>query len=185
MTLLLHIAVLSLCLGAASDNLLLSSMSGNTAQLVKSNKWFFLLLLLLIVQLQVLMLGDWVAQLITKNQQEVRKWISLGMMFSMAIKMTQELKIKNVMQQKIPFGLNSFLNITLASSIYIFVLGFVLHCLKIDDKTVCATAIPSLFLMMIIGWLAGHFNLHKTIAVVRVLAIFMILTGVIIFLISK
>ncbi len=184
MILPIHIAVLLITLGITADNLLLSKMSINTIAFTKSKKAVLLQLVLFTIQLQVIKYGYWTAALVTSSIKNQDKWLALTMLFSIAVKMIQELKIKEIRHHKTFPDLDDFLNIALASSVYLFVLGFALSLLKIEPLTIYKTVIPCLLFFLSIGWSLKYFNSVKAIQLIKITAIVMIFAGVIIFLIN-
>ncbi|WP_343617148.1 hypothetical protein [Flavobacterium sp.] len=184
MTLSIQIAVLLISLGITADNLLLSKMSVNTIAFTKSKKAVLLLFVLFTIQLQVIKYGYWTAALVTSSIKNQDKWIALTMLFSIAVKMIHEFKIKIIRNHKTFLDLDDFLNIALASSAYLFVLGFALSLLKIEPFSICETVIPCLLFFLSIGWPLKYFNSVKAIHLIKISAIVMIFSGVIIFLIN-
>lgn len=184
MTLSISIAVLLITLGITADNLLLSKMSVNTIAFTKSKKAVLLQLVLFTIQLQVIKYGYWTAALVTSSIKNQDKWLALTMLFSIAVKMIQEFKIKVIRNHKTFPDLDDFLNIALASSVYLFVLGFALSLLKIESLTIYKTVIPCLLFFLLIGWSLKYFNSVKAIQLIKISAIVMIFSGVIIFLIN-
>lgn len=184
MTLSIRIAVLLITLGITADNLLLSKMSVNTIAFTKSKKALMLQAALFTIQLQVIKYGYWTATLVTSSIKNQDKWLALTMLFSIAVKMIQEFKIKVIRNHKTFPDLDDFLNIALASSVYLFVLGFALSLLKIEVFTIYKTVIPCLLFFLSIGWSLQFFNSVKAIQATKITAIVMIFTGVIIFLIN-
>lgn len=184
MTLSISIAVLLITLGITADNLLLSKMSVNTIAFTKSKKAVLLPIVLFTIQLQVIKYGYWTASLVTSSIKNQDKWLAITMLFSIAVKMIQELKIKVIRNHKTFPDLDDFLNIALASSIYLFVLGFALSLLKIEPLTIYKTVIPCLLFFLLIGWSLKYFNSVKVIQLIKISAIVMIFSGVIIFLIN-
>jgi len=59
---------------------------------------------------------------------------------------------KKMLTKTMMFNLDHFISITI--SVYVFLLGFCLHCLNIDDKVVYEYTIPSIILFMVAGWIA-------------------------------
>lgn len=184
MILSIPIAVLLITLGITADNLLLSKMSINTIAFTKSKKAVLLQIVLFSIQLQIIKYGYWTAALVTSSIKNQDKWLALTMLFSIAIKMIQEFKIKEIRHHKTFLDLDYFLNIALASSVYLFVLGFALSLLKIEQLTIYKTVIPCLLFFLSIGWSLKYFNSVKAIQFIKITAIVMIFAGVIIFLIN-
>ncbi|MCV9928638.1 hypothetical protein OIU83_13295 [Flavobacterium sp. LS1R49] len=184
MMLAIHIAVILITLGITADNLVLSKMSLNTILFMKSRKAILLLIVLFTIQLQVLKYGDWCARLLTSGTKNQDKWIALIMLFSVAIKMLQEFKLKIIRNNKIHLELDDFLNISFATSMYVFVLGFAFRLLDIDEPIIYKTVIPCLLFPLLMGWFIKRFNTDKAIWLTKALAILMIFTGVSIFLIN-
>jgi putative Mn2+ efflux pump MntP len=184
MTLSIYIAVLLITLGITADNLLLSKMSVYTIAFTKSKKALMLQVILFTIHLQVIKYGYWTAGLVTSRIKNQDKWLALTMLFSVAIKMIQEFKIKEIRNHKAFPDLGDFLNIALASSVYLFVLGFAFSLLKIEPLSTYKTVIPCLLFVLSIGLSLKHFNFLKAIQFIKITAIIMIFTGVIIFLIN-
>lgn len=184
MNLSIHISVLLISLGIATDNLLLSKMSVSTIPFVKSTKALLLQIVLFTIQLQVLKYGDWLAAVVSGSTKSQNKSIALVMLFSIAVKMIQEFKFKTITNHKTYPELNDFLNIAFATSIYVFVLGFALHLLNIDQFTVYKTVIPCLLFSLSIGWSLKNLNSGKAVLIIKIMSIVMIFTGVTIFLIN-
>lgn len=181
----MHTVTVFLSIGVASDNLLLSGMSGNTAHVLKTKNWLLMLFMLFTIQLQVLLYGNWLAKLALTDLGPPTKWMALGLLFATLLKMIQEVKIKNFLQQKIPLGLNGFLQISLATSVYVFVLGFSLRGLQIDDAIVYLTVIPCLSALLAAGWFAGKFQWHKAVYAVRIVSLICMAGGILILCFTK
>lgn len=184
MTLTIYIAIILIALGIAADNLVLSKMTVNTIAFTKSGKALLLQIVLFTIQLQVLKYGYWFAALQSGNLKNDNKWIALLMLASIALKMIQEFKSKTIYNNKNDPDLDDFLNLAFATSIYVFVLGFALHFLDIDQSTIYKTVIPCLLFFLSIGWSVKNFNSGKVIQLIKIIAITMIFTGVLIFLIN-
>jgi len=184
MTLSIYIAVFLIALGIAADNLVLSKMTVNTVAFTKSGKALLLQIVLFTIQLQVLKYGYWFASLQSGTLKNLEKWIALIMLVSIALKMIQEFKFKTIHTNKTYPDLDDFLNIAFATSLYVFVMGFALRFLNIDQSTIYKTVIPCLLFFLTIGWSVKNFNSGKAIQLTKIIAIAMIFTGVLIFLIN-
>lgn len=179
-----NIAVLLISLGIAADNILLSKMSVNTIPFVKSTKTILLQIVLFTIQLQVLKYGDWFATTVSNSTKNQNKWIALIMLFSIVINMIREFKFKVITNRKTYPELNDFLHIAFATSTYVFVLGFALRLLNIDQLTVYKIVIPCLLFYLLIGWPIKNLNSAKAVRITKILAIVMMFTGITIFLIN-
>ncbi|SHL33901.1 manganese efflux pump [Flavobacterium chilense] len=183
MALSISIAVLLITSGIAADNLIMSKMNMNNITLIKSGKAIWVQIVLFTIQLQVLKYGYWFASFQLMNLKNHSKWIALFMLFSIVLKMIQEFKLKPIHNKTYP-NLDDFLNIAFATSLYVFVLGFALRFLEIDQPAIYKTVIPCLLFFLLIGSLFKNFNSGKAIQLTQIIAIAMIFTGVLIFLIN-
>jgi len=184
MALSIYIAVFLIALGIAADNLVLSKMTVSSIGFTKSGKALLLQIVLFTIQLQVLKYGYWFALLQSANLNNHHKWIALVMLFCIALKMIQEFKFKTIHNNKPYPDPDDFLNLAFATSLYVFVLGFALRFLGIDQPAIYKTVIPCLLFFLSIGWSVKNFTSGKAIQFIKIIAIAMIFTGVLIFLIN-
>lgn len=181
---IIYIPVIFVSIGIASDNLMLSAMSGSLATAVRPGKLLLILCMLLSIQMQAFLYGTWLAKLLVDHTNEVQKWIALSVLIATAIRMYQEFKLAERWKGEIPFGFNGFLNIALATSIYVFVLGFAFHALNVCYRFAYLVSISAQAVMLIIGWYAGKQDCAKTLAFIKKASLIMMVIGIMIFFIQ-
>ena len=167
----------------ASNNIAVAGWCGYVSQYSKSYKLLLILVLLFTIQLQVFTYGLWLGKLLFSNNRETGKWISLVMIFSMAIMMLFELRKKNI-PQEIIITLNSFIPISVLTAINVLVLGIALQNLS-NQYILFYILIPSIIISMISGWFIGKTKSvfkDKHIRIASFIGIIMMLTGLILFL---
>lgn len=184
MTLSIYIAIALISLGITADNLLLSKISFSTILFNKSGETLLLQIVLFTIQLQVLRYGGWFATIISSDKKEQNQWIAVLMLFSIGIKMLQEFKYKIIKNHKAYLDLSNYLNLVCATSIYVFVLGFALHLLRIDQSTIYKTVVPCLLSYFLIGWCLNQYSFKKELLIIKTFSVLMIFTGTTIFLIN-
>lgn len=179
-----YIPAILVAVGIASDNLMLSAMSENLTAAVKPGKLVLILFMLLNIQMAFFQYGNWVAKLVVSNVHGMGKWIALSLLIATAIRMCQELRLWKSWKNGIPFGLDGFLGIALATSLYVFVSGFSLYALHIADSAAYFLSMMVQALVLIIGWSAGKGNWLKRLPLVKKTLLVMMALGIVLFIIQ-
>jgi len=177
------LATVLVTLGVATDNIVVSGWCGYFSKYSKPHKMMLILFLLFTIQLQVFTYGLWIGKHLFSNNRETGKWISLVMIFSMAIMMLFELRKKNI-PQEIIITLNSFIPISVLTAINVLVLGIALQNLS-NQYILFYILIPSIIISMISGWFIGKTKSvfkDKHIRIASFTGIILMLTGLILFL---
>ncbi len=189
MIMICNIALLLIAAGVAADNLVLAFVSGNGMAVFKSARmegqkpairppnWLLILGLLFIIQNMVLFYGKWFG-LFTKGMLKgEEQLIAIGLMFSMSIRMLQELKTKNSTAQQVALDTRHFLEIGLGTSIYVFAFGCALNWLNLDHRVVILALLSLIVLFLIAGTLLGKYHFEKTFKYLNTIAPFLVMTG--------
>jgi putative Mn2+ efflux pump MntP len=179
-----YIPAIFVCVGIASDNLMLSAISGSLTSVVKPVKLLFMLFMLLTIQMQAFLYGYWLAKLLVHNASSLEKWIALSVLIATMLRMYQEFKLAQHWKNDIPFGLDGFLNISFATSIYVLVLGFSMCVLQVNSSFAYPVSIANLTIMLLIGWYAGKGDCIKTLAFIKKASLIIMAIGIMIFLIQ-
>ncbi|MEB0262933.1 MULTISPECIES: manganese efflux pump [unclassified Mucilaginibacter] len=168
MIMICNIALILIAAGVAADNLVLAFVSGNGMAVfklarveepkskVKSPHLFLILGLLFIIQNMVLFYGKWFGLFtkgILKGEEQL---IAIGLLFSMSIRMLQELKKKNSTAKQVALDTRHFLEIGLGTSIYVFAFGCALNWLNLDHRVVILALLSLTVLFLIAGILLGE-----------------------------
>ena len=143
------LATVLVTLGVATDNIVVSGWCGYFSKYSKPHKMMLILFLLFTIQLQVFTYGLWIGKHLFSNNRETGKWISLVMIFSIAIMMLIKLRGK-IIPQNVILSLNDFIAITLSESFYVLLLGIALQNLS-NQYILFYILIPSIIISMISG----------------------------------
>lgn len=174
------ISAVCISIGIASDNLMLSAMSQNCAAKVKLRETLLLLFILLNIQMQAFMYGSKLAKLLP-NLIGMEKWIAIAILLATVLRMHKDLKVAKKENNNIQFGLNGFLGIALATSIYVFVLGFSLNALQIHYDMAYPISMIALGIMLTIGWYTKN---TKMLSLIKKASLIIMIIGIIIFFIQ-
>ena len=177
------IASLLVTLGVVADNIVVAGWCGYASQYFKPYKFLLILFLLFTIQLHVFTYGLWIRKHLIWNNHDNEKWISLILMFSMALMMLLELRGKNI-PRKLIFSLDDFISISLLTAIYPFILGIALQKLC-EPKIIFIVLISSITISLIFGWFIGKTKKLFTKYCIRIANYFGIIVmfiGIILFL---
>lgn len=196
MIMICNIALICIAAGVAADNLVLAFVSGNgmavfkSAQMeepkstVRTPHWLLILGLIFIIQNMVLFYGKWFG-LFTKGMLKgEEQLIAIGLLFSMSIRMLQELKIKNGAAKEVLLSTRHFLEIGLGTSIYVFAFGCSLNWLNLDHRVVILALLSLIILFLIAGTLLGKYHFEKTFKYLNTIAAFLVMAGSILLIIE-
>ncbi|WDF75936.1 manganese efflux pump [Mucilaginibacter sp. KACC 22773] len=173
----------------AADNLVLAFVSGNGMAVFKSARaerpkptvrpphWLLILGLLFIIQNMVLFYGKWFGLLTKGMLKGEEQLIAIGLLFSMSIRMLQELKLKNSAVKQAILNTWDFLEIGLGSSVYVFAFGCALNWLNLDHRVVILTLLSLIALFLIAGTLLGKYHFEKTFKYLNKTAAFLVMAG--------
>lgn len=164
--------------GIASDNLVLSAMSRNTARVVKQGKPLLILFMLLNIQMMAFLYGKWAGAALKSYMPEQQYWLALFMFVATAVRMYREWNKGKMQDMKIAFGLDGFLGIACATSIYVFVLGLTLESLQLYSPTTYLLSMLVLGTMMLLGWYLGQYQKFNVIKVIKIIALLLMLAGI-------
>ncbi|MBL7736950.1 MAG: manganese efflux pump [Chitinophagaceae bacterium] len=178
MILNIHISVLLLSAGIASDNLILAAMSRNTARVVKQGKPLLMLFMLLNIQMMAFIYGGWAGTVLKNYMPGYQHWFALFMLITMAVRMCREWSSDKMQNMEIAFGLDGFLGIACATSIYVFVLGLSLKSLQIYSPTAYLSAMSALGTMLLLGWYLGQFQKFRSLRVIQIIALLMMVADI-------
>ncbi|ASZ09633.1 hypothetical protein KTO58_27875 [Chitinophaga pendula] len=179
-----YIPAILVVVGIASDNLMLSAMSGRLTGTIKPGKLPVLLFMLLNMQMVFFKYGNWLAKIVLSRAHEVGKWMALSLLAATAVRMYQELRLWRNGKIGISFGLNGFVEIALATSVYVFVSGFSLSALEIPDCAAFLLSMTAQAIILIIGWSAGKGNRLKVLPWVKKVLLVMMVIGIVLFIIQ-
>jgi putative Mn2+ efflux pump MntP len=184
-----NIALILIAAGVAADNLVLAFVSGNGMSVFKlssreepkskvvSPHWFLILALLFIIQNMVLFYGNWFG-LFTKGMLKgEEQLIAIGLLFSMGMRMLQELKIKNRTAKQIFLNSRYFLEIGLGTSVYVFAFGCALNWLDLNHQVATLALLSLIILFLIAGTLLGKYHFEKAFKYLNTIAPFLVMTG--------
>ena len=174
----IHISVLLLSAGIASDNLILAAMSRNTARVVKQGKPLLMLFMLLNIQMMVFLYGKWAGVAFKSYMAEQQHWFALFMLVVTAVRMYREWSSDKMQNMEIAFGLDGFLGIACATSIYVCVLGLSLKSLQIYSPAAYLLAMSALGTMLLLGWYLGQFQKFRLLKAIQVIALLMMVAGI-------
>lgn len=191
-----NIALILIAAGVAADNLVLAFVSGNGMAVFKlarreepkstarSPHWLLILALLFILQNMVLFYGKWFG-LFTKGMLKgEEQLIAIGLLFSMGIRMLQELKLKNSAAKEILFSTRHFLEIGLGTSIYVFAFGCALSWLDLDHRVIILALLSLIILFLTTGTLLGKYHFEKTFKYLNKISAFLVMAGSILLIIE-
>jgi putative Mn2+ efflux pump MntP len=173
-----HISVLLLSAGIASDNLILAAMSRNTARVVKQGKPLLILFMLLNIQMMAFLYGKWAGMALKSYMPEQQHWLALFMLVATAVRMYREWNKGKMQDMKIAFGLDGYLGIACATSIYVFVLGLTLESLQLYSPTAYLLSMLVLETMMLLGWCLGQFQKFRLLKAIQIIVLLMMLAGI-------
>ena len=182
--------------GVAADNLVLAFVSGNgmavfklaragkPKPIVRPPHRLLILSLLFIIQNMVLFYGKWFGLFtkgILKGEEQL---IAIGLLFSMGVRMLQELKLKNGVSKQVMLNTWQFLEIGLGTSIYVFAFSCALNWLNLDHRAVILTLHSLIALFLIAGTLLGKYHFEKTFKYLNKIAAFLVMAGCILLIIE-
>ncbi len=173
-----HISVLLLSAGIASDNLILAAMSRNTARVIKQGKQLVILFMLLNIQMMAFVYGKWAGKALKSYIPEQQYWLALFMLVATAVRMYREWNKGKMQDMKIAFGLDGYLGIACATSIYVFVLGLTLESLQLYSPTAYLLSMLVLETMMLLGWCLGQFQKFRLLKAIQIIVLLMMLAGI-------
>jgi len=191
-----NVALILIAAGVAADNLVLAFVSGNDMAVFKLARmenpkstippphWLLILGLFFIIQNMVLFYGEWFGLFtigVLKGEQQL---IAIGLLFSMSIRMLQELKTKNSTAKQVLLSTRQFLEIGLGTSIYVFAFGCALNWLNLDHRVVILALLSLIILFLIAGTLLGKYHFKKTFKYLNTIAAFLVMTGSILLIIE-
>ncbi|MGJ1267857.1 hypothetical protein DU508_17240 [Pedobacter chinensis] len=173
-----HISVLLLSAGIASDNLVLAAMSRNTAYVVKPGKPLLILFMLLNIQMMAFTYGGWAGTALISYLPGYGYWFAIFMLCATALRMYREWRSEKMKDMEIEFGLDGFLGIACATSIYVFVLGLSLKSLQMYEPSAYLLSMCVLGTMMLLGWYLGQFQQFRLLKAIKITALVMMVTGI-------
>jgi len=196
---LINIALMLIAMGVAADNLMIASISGNgfaSFKLLQSDTdnrnsrtrnshWYLMLVFVFIIQSQVLQYGDWFGGLTKKILNGNEQWWAIAIVFSMGVRMLQELKMKNKILLHFSFQTNTFLGLALSTSIYVFAFGCSMHWLGMNDGNVSYTLLPLLIFFLITGMVLGKYHFIKTLKCLHISAAILVIIGSVVLIVQK
>lgn len=177
-----YIPVIFVSVGIASDNLMLSALSGNISLSLKPGRLRLLLLLLLMIQMQAFLYGTWLARLLAGNAGGMDKWIALSVLLFTIINLYRESKFPGWEKNTIKYGLNGFISMALATSVYVFVLGFSLYALQIQYRVAYPVSMITQAGMLVVGWYAGRSNQIRMLIFIKYASLVMMVLGIMVFM---
>lgn len=196
MFMICNVALIMIAGGVAADNLVLAFVSGNGMGVfklahaekpkptVRPPHWLLILGLLFIIQNMVLFYGKWFG-LFTKGMLKgEEQLIAIGLLFSMSIRMLQELKTKNGAAKQVILSTGNFLEIGLGTSIYVFAFGCTLNWLNLDHRVVILALLSFIALFLIGGTLLGKYYFEKTFKYLNKIAAFLVMAGSVLLIIE-
>ncbi len=184
-----NIALLLIAAGVAADNLVLAFVIGNGITVfelaraegpkptVRPPHWLLILVLLFIIQNMVLFYGKWFGLFTKAMLKGEEQLIAIGLLFSMSIKMLQELKTKNGAVKQVLLATRDFLEIGLSTSVYVFAFGCALNWLGLDHRVVILSLLSLIILFLIAGTLLGKYQFEKTFKYLNTIAAFLVMAG--------
>jgi len=187
-----NIALILIAAGVASDNFALAFVSGNGMSVFKSARTqepkstarLLVLGLLFIIQNMVLLYGNWFG-LFTKGMLKgEEQLIAIGLLFSMGIRMLQELKIKNSTTTEVLLSTRHLLEIGLGTSVYVFAFGCALNWLNLDHRVIFLALLSLIILFLIAGTLLGKYHFEKTFKYLNKISAFLVMAGCILLIIE-
>lgn len=92
----MDIPLILIVTGIAANNLMVVNISGNGIAITKKHRWILILLLFFIIQNEVIVYGVWFAEIFHPFIENFEFWLSVGILFSISMKMLQELKMRNI-----------------------------------------------------------------------------------------
>jgi putative Mn2+ efflux pump MntP len=189
MIMICNIALILIAAGVAADNLVLAFVSGNgmavfkSARMeapktkVKSPHWFLILGLLFIIQNMIMFYGKWFGGFTKGMLKGEEQLIAIGLLFSMSIRMLQELKTKNNAAKQVALDTRHFLEIGLGTSIYVFAFGCALNWLNLNHRLIMLALLSLIILFLITGTLLGKYHLEKIFKCLNTIAAFLVMAG--------
>jgi putative Mn2+ efflux pump MntP len=186
---LYNIALVALAAGVASDTLLIAFVSGNSIAMFKllgskeqklkarNIRWLFIFTLLFIIQNMVLIYGYWFGQFTKGMLKGEERLVAIGLLFSMGIRMIQELKVKNETSKQISLDTQRFLEVASGTAIYVFAFGCAICWLNMDRQLVSFLLLSLLILSLISGITLGKYHFEKTFKYLNTLSAFLVIAG--------
>lgn len=196
MIMICNVALLLIAAGVAADNLVLAFVSGNGMAVfkmgrtekpkptVRSPHWLLILGLLFIIQNMVLFYGKWFGLFTRGMLKGEEQLIAIGLLFSMSIRMLQELKLKNGAAKQVILDTWDFLEIGLGTSVYVFAFGCALNWLNLDHLVVILALLSLIAFFLIAGTLLGKYHFEKTFKYLNKIAAFLVMAGSILLIIE-
>lgn len=184
-----NIALFVLAAGVAADNLVLAFVSGNSLAMFKLFgtkeqkaeagvvKWLFIFGLLFIIQNMVLFYGYWFAGFTISLFKGEEKLVAVGLLFSMGLRMIQELKIKNKTGSQISLDIRHFFEVAFGTAIYVFAFGCAMSWLGMDRRLVSLSLLSLLIITLTAGLLLGKYHFDKTFKFLNILSAFLVIAG--------
>ncbi|MCO5951183.1 manganese efflux pump [Mucilaginibacter flavidus] len=191
-----NIALIFIAAGVAADNLVIAFVSGNgmaifresrmedPKQTVRPPRWLLLFFLLFIIQNMVFFYGKWFGLYTTHILSGQEQLIAIGLLFSMSIKMAQELKRKNGTVKQVLFDTQDFLEIGLGTAVYVFAFGCALNWLQLDRLIFILSLLVFTGIFLLGGALLGKYHFEKTFKYLNTVSVFLVMIGSVLLIIE-
>ncbi|WP_074487316.1 manganese efflux pump [Mucilaginibacter polytrichastri] len=103
--------------------------------------------------------------------------IAIGLLFSISMKMAQELKSKNGTVKQVLLDTQYFLEIGLGTAVYVFAFGCALNWLHLDRLVFILSLLVFTAIFLLVGALLGKYHFEKTFKYLNTVSVFLLMTG--------
>lgn len=173
----LNIAILLVCIGVASDNLVLAGLGGNVLAGMRKDKFLLILLFFFILQLEMLILGSKISISADLGLYGSRHVAAISFLV-----LTAALMVTNILTGKGDytgsFKANDVLKLIFSTSLYVLVCSWAFHWLDVQDSRMKLILIPLVITFIGIGLFLGQRHYNRALKIFRVLSILLMLAGI-------